>query len=137
MTNLLNANFLTNPATWIFFGLLAFLVVMAASTIRRRKTAQSEYMGMLDTLRPGMRVKTVGGVIGTIREIREEAVGFKTVLLETPSLILYDLQAIYGVVNEDALANQPANVQQHPEPDNRVESAENVSKTKETKRKSK
>ena len=105
-----------DPMFFILGGLVLVFVVMIVMQTRKRRTAQAEYTGMLEALRPGMRVKTVGGVIGTIREIREEAPGFKTVLLETgteknPSLVLYDLQAIYGVVNDEKIAALVAQAQ--------------------------
>ncbi|KAI4453338.1 queuine trna-ribosyltransferase [Holotrichia oblita] len=52
------------------------------------------------------RVRTVGGIIGRIKEIREEGPGVKTVLLQTsddknPAYALFDIQAIYGVIAEE------------------------------------
>ena len=135
---------------WIFYVILGVLVLVFVAMIvtqsRKRRTAQAEYAGMLETLRPGMRVKTVGGVIGKIREIREEAPGFKTVMIETgdaknPSLVTYDLQAIYGIVDDEAiLAQKAANeqakaIQNHQAPDNRVNNPENVFETKKGKTK--
>jgi hypothetical protein len=48
------------------------------------------------------------GVIGRIKEIREEAPGFKTILLETGddknlSSLIYEINAVQGIVNEEAL----------------------------------
>lgn len=130
----------------LIFGALVFMQT------RRRKTAQAEYTGMLDTLRVGTRVKTVGGVIGKIKEIREEAPGFKTVLLETgdaknPSVVLYDLQAIYGIVDDEAVLRakaeaqaaqaQPASVQNHEQPNSGVGNSEDIFKAQKTKSKGK
>jgi preprotein translocase YajC subunit len=133
---------------WGFYVALGVIILIFGAMMvfqtRRRRTAQAEYTGMLDTLRPGTRVKTVGGVIGKIKEIREEAPGFKTVLLETgseghTSFMLYDIQAIYGVVDEGALKlaqPQPADVKDHKSPDDGVGPAENVFETKKGKKKS-
>jgi len=126
---------------------VVFMLLVVMQT-RRRRTAQAEYSGMLETLRAGMRVKTVGGVIGRIREIREEAPGFKTVLLETgdsknPSLVLYDLQAIYGIVDDEAILAkkmedaQAQNIQNHEPADERVDKPQNTFEPKKTKSKSK
>ena len=110
MTNLILANGSGNLTFYITLGvIIGIFVVMIMMQSRRRKAAQAEYMGMIDQLKVGTRVKTVGGVIGRIVEIREEAPAFKTVLIETGSdksktLVLYDLQAIYGVVDDEALA---------------------------------
>jgi len=151
----------SNVTMYVILGVFVLLIVgMMIMQTRRRKTAQAEYSGMLDTLRPGMRVKTVGGVIGTIKEIREEAPGFKTVLLETgseknPSLVLYDMQAIYGRVDDEkiaalaaaqnttasvmpsAIADEPQNIQNHTPADKGIEKTENVFEAKKRKGKSK
>ncbi|MDR0461869.1 MAG: preprotein translocase subunit YajC [Christensenellaceae bacterium] len=124
-----------------FYVVLAVIIlvftVLVASQSRRRKTQQAEYTGMLDTLRVGTKVKTVGGVIGVIKEIREEAPGFKTVLLETPSLIRYDLQAIYGIVNEEKIAQaQATNVQEHKDTDSGIDNTKDAFEAKKTKPKS-
>jgi len=149
MTKFLLAN--TNWVTWaIFGGFVGIFAVMIMLQTRRRRTAQAEYSGMLETLRPGIRVKTVGGVIGRIKEIREEAPGFKTVLLETgsdknTSFVLYDLQAVYGIVDDEkvmaeklaaAQQNQTQNIQNHTSADNRIEDTQGFSKPKKTKTKS-
>ena len=75
----------------------------------KQKKAQADFMAMLDTLRAGMRVKMSSGVIGRIKEIVEEVPGFKTVLIETGddknhSYLVYDINAVQGIVNEEALA---------------------------------
>ena len=162
MKNLLLAS--NGWSTYVILGAVVVLfIVMMMFQTRKRKRSADEYRGMLDTLRPGTRVKTVGGVIGRIREIREEAPGFKTVLLESgdpknPSLVLYDIQAIYGVVDDAALAAkkaeldaftgapqsvpqitpaQPADVPAHPAANDGVQPTENVFETKKPRAKSK
>jgi preprotein translocase subunit YajC len=136
---------------YLAIGFLIILAVMIFYQSHRRKSVQAEYQGMLDTLRQGMRVRTVGGVIGKIIEIREDASGFRTVLLETgtdgkPSFVLYDIQAIYGIVDDEKIAdlsaaaqippdNEPQDVQQHNTTDDRVEGSQNPGKTKKTKSK--
>ena len=138
MTNL----FLAKGDTSFYITLviiIAIFVVMLVLQSRRRKTAQAEYSGMIESLRPGARVKTVGGVIGRIVEIREEAPGFKTVLLETgtdksKSFVLYDLQAIYGVVNDEAVARANAKSldEQKPNPTNHEPANKGVDVPKES-----
>ena len=135
--------FIAKADDYVFYIILGVIVVIFALMIvmqsRRRKTAQAEYTGMLDTLRTGMRVKTVGGVIGRIREIREEAPGFKTVLLETgsdtnKSLVLYDLQAIYGIVDDEKVAQaKMQSIQQHENANNGIDHSQNAPKANETK----
>ena len=139
MTELILAMKKSDIGMWVTLAVI--MVIFAALMImqtRRRKTQQTEYAGMLDTLRAGMRVKTVGGVIGRIKEIREEAPSFKTVLLETgdpknPSLVLYDLQAIYGVVDDEAVAKANAEaIEKHEEPDKGVKESESSLEPKKT-----
>jgi len=146
MSNLLGAN--GDVSFYITLGVIvAIFVVMITLQSKKRKTAQTEYNTMVESLRVGTRVKTVGGVIGKILEIREEAPGFKTVLLETggnkgASIILYDIQAIYGVVDDAAIAEhklgeaQKTNVSKENGGNNGVESAKNAFETEKPKRKS-
>lgn len=103
MFNAMLANF---DFTWVFVGVLVLLfVVMIFMQTKRRKAVVAQQEQMIDRLRPGMRVKTVGGVIGRIREIREEGGGLKTAMLETEfngktNFALYDIQAIYMTIDE-------------------------------------
>ena len=98
-----------NIVSWILIG--AIIIVMAVMVVvsgRRQKKAQEDYMGMLDTLRPGVKVKMVSGLLGRIKEIREEVPGFKTVTLnigEDKNVIemTFVIEAVQGVVNEEAI----------------------------------
>ncbi len=98
-----------NIVSWILIG--AIIIVMAVMVVvsgRRQKKAQEDYMGMLDTLRPGVKVKMVSGLLGRIKEIREELPGFKTVTLnigEDKNVIemTFVIEAVQGVVNEEAI----------------------------------
>ena len=154
MTNLLLVTTNEIVTYALIGGFVVIFGVMIYFQSRRRRSAQAEYTGMLDTLRPGTRVKTVGGVIGRIKEIREEAPGFKTVLLETgsdkyPSFVLYDIQAIYGVVDDEKLAaekiaaaeiekkteEQPKSIEDHAPAKNGIDNSQAFQKTKKTKTK--
>jgi preprotein translocase YajC subunit len=91
---------------FVLLGVMALFVVLAMMQTKRRKAMQVQVEQMLDELRPGMRVRTVGGIMGRIKEIREEAPTVKTVLLQTgndkfPSYMLFDINAIYGVIAEE------------------------------------
>lgn len=137
-------------ADWGFLGMMGVIIFMFVVMImfqnKKRSKAQGEYNSMIDSLRVGVRVKTVGGVIGKILEIREEAVGFRTVLLETgseksKSIVLYDIQAIYGIVDDLAIAQskldaQKTDVAQENKSDNGVQGAKNTFETQKPKRKS-
>ena len=141
MTNLILAFKKSDISFYAVLGVIVIAFgIMVFMQSKRRKVQQTEYHTMLDSLRVGIRVKTVGGVIGIIKEIREEAPGFKTVLLETPSLVRYDLQAIYGVVDETAISNalkpQPASIEEHKDPNSGVDKPQDAPKAKKTNPKS-
>ena len=95
-----------DPMTYILLGLVVLFGVMIFLSSKRRRSTQQQILKMHDELRPGQRVRTVGGVVGRIKEIREESPGFKTVLIETgsakfPAHMLFDVQAIYGIIAEE------------------------------------
>jgi len=107
MKNLfLNNTFLGDPLNIVIIGMFVLLGLMLYFGSRRRRAMQSQVNQMHEQLRPGQRVRTVGGVVGRIKEIREEAPEFKTVLIQTgndkhPAYMLFDIQAIYGIVPEE------------------------------------
>lgn len=101
-----NTNPLTDGTIWIIVVMIIGMGGYIFFISRRRKQTQQQVESMHDKLRPGMRVRTVGGVIGRIKEIREEAPKVKTVLLQTgsdkyPAYMLFDIEAIYGVFAEE------------------------------------
>ena len=72
----------SNIVSYILIGVLLLgMVVLMLVQGRRQRKAQEDYMSMLDTLRPGVKVKMASGLLGRIKEIREEAPGFKTITL--------------------------------------------------------
>ena len=86
--------------------LVLALALMMFLSYRKNKQRQHAATKLQDELRPGQRVCTLGGVVGRIKEIREENPQFKTVLLETgnaknPAYMLFDIKAIYGVIAEE------------------------------------
>jgi len=91
---------------WILLGgLVLVFVVMIMFQVRRRKRVMAEQETLLDRLRPGMRIKTVAGTIGRIRELRDEGGGQRTILIETGfgnnmSFMLIDFQAVLAVMDE-------------------------------------
>lgn len=89
----------------LLLGMIALIFVQG----RRQKKAQDDYLAMLDTLRVGVKVKMASGLLGRIKEIREEAPGFKTVVIETgdaknPVLMTFVIEAVQGIVNEEVIA---------------------------------
>ncbi|MCL2756034.1 MAG: preprotein translocase subunit YajC [Firmicutes bacterium] len=113
-----------NAVEIVIISVLVLLFVgMIVLQTRRRRSVMNEQMSMIDKLRPGMRVKTVAGVIGRIKEIREENANLKTVLLETghgshTSFALYDIQAILAVLDEPGANITVSNVTMEETPTN-------------------
>ena len=91
---------------WILLGgLVLIFIVMIMFQMRRRKRVMAEQESLLDRLRPGMRIKTVAGTIGRIRELRDEGGGLRTILIETGhgsqmSFMLIDFQAVLAVMDD-------------------------------------
>ncbi len=98
-----------NIVSYILIGVLLIgMVVLMFVQGRRQKKAQDDYMAMLDTLRPGVKVKMASGLLGRIKEIREEAPGFKTITLnvgedKNVTEMTFVIEAVQGIVNEEAI----------------------------------
>ena len=98
---------------WIMVGV--FAVIMFAMSFmgkRSQRKRQEEVMKEHQALRPGNKVKTIGGICGVVVEICPED---NTFVLETgteasgKSYLKFDMQAIYM---SDALATQEAPVEE-------------------------
>ncbi|HKQ97708.1 MAG TPA: preprotein translocase subunit YajC [Candidatus Polarisedimenticolia bacterium] len=60
---------------WLQFGpLLFFFVVIYFLLIRPAQTRQKQLKKMLDALKPGDRVVTSGGIIGTVAAVKDDMV---------------------------------------------------------------
>ena len=53
--------------------LIAALIIMFVLSARSNKKRQKQYQSMLDGLKAGSRVRTIGGIYGTITNIRDES----------------------------------------------------------------
>ena len=87
-----------NGSSLILMGVL-LIVVIAFMVINRRsqKKKQEETVSMLNAIKPGNKVKTIGGVCGVVVEVCDD----NTFVLETgteksgKSYIKFDKQAVY------------------------------------------
>lgn len=61
----------------MLFGLLALLVLMFVLSGRSRKKEQKKRQDMLAALKKGDRVTTIGGVIGSVIEVKDDEVTIK------------------------------------------------------------
>ena len=123
----------SNIVSYILIGVLLIgMVVLMLVQGRRQKKAQEDYVAMLDTLRPGVKVKMASGLLGRIKEIREEAPGFKTVTLNIGDSknaveMTFVIEAIQGIVNEEAINKLNAEKTLSAlDGENKVETAEQV-----------
>lgn len=98
---------------WIMVGVFAVIMfAMSFMSKRSQKKRQEEVIKEHQALRPGNKVKTIGGICGVVVEICPED---NTFVLETgteasgKSYLKFDMQAIYM---SDALATQEAPVEE-------------------------
>ena len=87
------------------WGSIVFIVLIVAAFVammifnsRSNKKRQQESQKMLDAIKPGSKVKTIGGICGVVVEVNPEE---NTFVLETgteasgKSFIKFDKQAVY------------------------------------------
>ena len=86
---------------WVFVGVLVVLVaallIVPMFTNKKRAKQESE---RYNSLRPGDVIKTVGGIIGTVIEIRQVSPTEKELVIETgvgdnKTTMVFDIQALY------------------------------------------
>ncbi len=101
MFNLLaDAN--NQSSTWVLIAIVAvmivLLIVFGVLNSRRRKKQEKDAQDLINAVKPGNKVKTIGGICGIVVEVDEEE---NTFVLETgteqsgKSYIKFDRQAIY------------------------------------------
>ena len=99
-----------NPWGTVIFMviIIGMFVLMMFFNRRSQKKRQEESQSILEALKPGNKVKTIGGICGVVVEICRDD---NTFVLETgteksgKSYIKFDMQAIYQT---DAVAQKPA-----------------------------
>lgn len=89
----------SNLASYLLIGIvIVLIVVMLVISTRRNKKRQQEAENLINAVRPGNKVKTIGGVCGIVVEVDDEE---NTFVLETgsedsgKSYMKFDKQAIY------------------------------------------
>ena len=88
-----------NTGSLIMIGVMSVLLIVFMIINRRsQKKRQEETQSMLDAIKPGNKVKTIGGICGTVVEVCKED---NTFVLETgsdksgKSYLRFDKQAVY------------------------------------------
>ena len=107
----------SNPwQQWIIIGLFAVLLIVFMVINRRsQKKRQEETNNMLNSIQPGNKVKTIGGICGIVVEVCPED---NTFVLETgteasgKSYLKFDKQAIYQT---DAVTKKEEKAEEKPE----------------------
>lgn len=94
----------TEITTWIFVGLLVVLVVvlLVVPMFTNKKRAK-QTMDLHNSLMPGDVIKTVGGIIGTIKEIKQISPSDREMIIETgegdnKTTMTFDIQALYQII---------------------------------------
>ena len=113
-----------NPwSQWIVLGVIAvaFIVIFILNN-RSQKKRQKETVETLNAIKPGNKVKTIGGICGVVVEVCED----NTIVVETgteksgKSFIKFDMQAVYQT---DAVVEK---AEQKPVEEQPVEKVEEV-----------
>lgn len=86
-------------STYVILGVLVVaIIVMFVFSSKRRKKQEEDAKNLIDAVKPGNKVKTIGGICGIVVEVDTEE---NTFVLETgteqsgKSYIKFDRQAIY------------------------------------------
>ena len=82
----------------IMIIMVVALIAMFIFTSRSNKKRQKQYQNMLDSLKPGSRVRTIGGIYGTVTSVKGDVV-FVSVGPDKARLV-FSKQAIASI--EDA-----------------------------------
>lgn len=101
----------TNNTGWISYVILGVMIVAIVVLFifsgRRRKKQEQDAKNLIDAVKPGNKVKTIGGICGIVVEVDTEE---NTFVLETGTeqsgkcFIKFDRQAIYQT---DAVVEKP------------------------------
>lgn len=103
--SLLNA---IDPTTIIFIVLLALLIIallVVPMFTNKKRARQTDELHR--SLKPGDLIKTIGGVVGTIVEIRQISPVDKEMVIETglegsKTTMVFDIQALYQVMSRSS-----------------------------------
>lgn len=96
----------SDATTWVLVGVMVVVViallVIPMFTQKRQAKRTNE---MHNAIRPGDRIKTVGGIIGTVVEVRSVSPVDKEMVIETgegdnKTTMVFDMQALYQVLSK-------------------------------------
>lgn len=115
MVNFLEAGAAPSAGGWtqyLFIGvLLVFMIGMMFFSQRRQKKQKEKVEKMINALTPGNKVKTIGGIMGTIVEKTHDGMFvIETGSNDYKSYIKFDKSAIYAAGENAAEAKEQAEV---------------------------
>ncbi len=127
-----NGNGGSGTMMWIVLGvILVAFIVMNVITGKKRKAQMEAEKEKRNAIKPGYRVMTIGGIVGTVVAVDDDANTFvlQTGTDETPNYIKFDKVAIYSSENPDeATVEQDFTIDENTATaeNGTVETAENV-----------
>ncbi|MBQ7830853.1 MAG: preprotein translocase subunit YajC [Clostridia bacterium] len=95
------------PSTLLFIGIVAIFIIWMYFSNKKRMKQQQEYIDRRNSIKPGNKVMTIGGITGTVVEVNPDD---NTFVLETgsdelgKSYLRFDKAAIHDT---DAVVEQP------------------------------
>jgi preprotein translocase subunit YajC len=89
-----------NPSQWFLPLIIVVMVFMLFGTNKSKRTEQKKRDEMLKNMKRGDRVMTIGGILGTVVDVRDSEVMLK-VDESSNTKIKFTRDAIKRVVDED------------------------------------
>ena len=86
---------------FIFIIMIAFLALMVFTSFRSQKKEQKKHRALIDALKIGDQVESIGGIVGVVERRGEKDVDVRTGGSDG-SLLTFNLAAIKGVIVDDA-----------------------------------
>ncbi|MBQ7373541.1 MAG: preprotein translocase subunit YajC [Clostridia bacterium] len=98
---------------WVVFAVaIVVMIVMNHFSNKKRKAQMEAEKEKRNSIQPGFKIVTIGGIVGTVAEVDDDANTFvlKTGTEENPSYLTFDKVAIY--TSEDP--NAPTETEEQP-----------------------
>ena len=99
------------PWFWVIIGLfLVFIIVSNAINNKKRREQMEAEKEKRNAIKPGFKVTTIGGILGTVVDVDDEANTFvlQTGTDECPCYLKFDKVAIYNSEDPNAPVEEPA-----------------------------
>lgn len=100
---------------WVILGVfLVGLIVMNVLSNKKRRAQMEAEKEKRNAIKPGFKVMTIGGIVGTVVSVDDEANSFvlQTGTDENPNYIKFDKVAIYSSEDPNAATEAPEEVRE-------------------------